>query len=319
MKTYEDLILEGLFYDNDMIKEKINNYDKEIASDNELINKFKSITGYEVLGIPYIVTVKKYGVEIQRNILIHCGRGKSIYRVSLSGVVLINSNIGKLKCSSVKKVEFNKNSNIDLFFNFMKKIKNKLVIKNITANKKSINIYFDGGNKNYIADLVRADSNMNYSKVLNKVMIYNKSSLTESASLEELTALASINPIKPTSKPFILKMEPMNSIFAGKCNFAFSPDIVSDKYLVINEDSKLEIVGSEYLDNYKYSLYEFTGDKERVGLLYKAYKENQEVSSDFIYSCLSGKDMLMEDQICFDDQFKLVNINEIFIKGYEGV
>ena len=40
---------------------------------------------------------------------------------------------------------------------------------------------------------------------------------------------------------------------------------------------------------------------------------------DFIYSCLSGKDMLMEDQICFDDQFKLVNINEIFIKGYEGV
>ena len=44
MKTYEDLILEGLFYDNDMIKEKINNYDKEIASDNELINKFKSIT-----------------------------------------------------------------------------------------------------------------------------------------------------------------------------------------------------------------------------------------------------------------------------------
>ena len=113
MKTYEDLILEGLFYDNDMIKEKINNYDKEIASDNELINKFKSITGYEVLGIPYIVTVKKYGVEIQRNILIHCGRGKSVYRVSLSGVVLINSNIGKLKCSSVKKVEFNKNSNVD--------------------------------------------------------------------------------------------------------------------------------------------------------------------------------------------------------------
>ena len=160
---------------------------------------------------------------------------------------------------------------------------------------------------------------MNYSKVLNKVMIYNKSSITESASLEELTALASINPIKPTSKPFILKMEPMNSVFAGKCNFAFSPDIVSDKYLVINEDSKLEIVGSEYLDNYKYSLYEFIGDKERVGLLYKAYKENQEVSSDFIYSCLSGKDMLMEDQICFDDQFKLVNINEIFIKGYEGV
>lgn len=308
-----ELIAESLLFDNDNIKNKINSYDKDFASDQDFINKFKSITGgYEIIGIPYKVTVSQYGIEVSRNFTIFCTKNKKVFRTTVTVTCLANMTFHKPKCTSVKEIKFNKNSNKDLFFRVVNKCKGKAVIQNITVSSKKINIYFYQCGKAFLEDLGRMDFNAKTNNITSSVTIYNKLQLKESADLTEAFSLAATNPIVAIRKPFILKLKPMNSIFSGN-NFAFSPDIVSDKYLVINENNKLEIVDSEYLDNYSYSIYEFVGNELRLGLLYKAYKEQQEVSNNFIYSCLSDKDMFSEDQIDFDDQFKLVNLESYLI------
>jgi hypothetical protein len=313
MEINDLFINESLLSDNDKIKDKINNCDRDFASDNEFISKFKSITGYEVLGLPYITVMKQYGIEYSRMFIIFCRSGNKVYKVALQAVRAVNSKLGNLKCTYVKQVNFNKSSNIKIFNKVMDKCKNKAIIHNIRVDKKKINVYLYQCGKTFIEDLGSLDFDTKSNKLTNCVTIYNKMGTVNESNIDELMSLASVNPIKATVKPFILKMAPLdNSVFSGG-NFAFSPDVVSDKYLVINENNKLEIVDSEYMNNFRYSIYEFTGNELRIGLLYKALREHREVTPNFIYSCLADKDMLTEDQIDFDDNFRLVDLNSYII------
>lgn len=120
-------------------------------------------------------------------------------------------------------------------------------------------------------------------------------------------AMAACNPVIGTHKPYILKIgdSETGSLFPTK--FAFAPDIISDKYLVINENAELEVIDKSVIDNYYYEVYEYIGNMERVKRIEKAYKENKCVDNTFFYTTLTGKPMLTEDQIDFDSSFKKVN------------
>lgn len=314
MDEFYDIMYESLLSKNNTkIKEKINSYDKDFVSDQDFINKFKSITGgYEIIGIPYKKTISQYGIELSRNYSIFCMRNKKIFKVNITVTCLANNVLHNPKCTWVREIKFNKNSNMELLFRVLNRCKNKATIQSILVSSKKITIYFYQCNKSFLEDLGSIDLNTKANKLTNSLVIYNKITFRESADNLLETPLSSINPIVGINKPFILKLKPMGSVFSGN-NFAFSPDIISDKYLVINENNKLEIVDSEYLDNYYYSIYEFVGNKLRLGLLYKAYKEQEEVPNSFIYSCLADKNMLSNDQIDFDNQFKLINLDDYFI------
>ena len=316
MKILDDfsltLLKESLLYDDTKIKDKINNYNKPIASDQDLLNKFKSITGYEILGLPITTTVSKYGLEVAKNYSLYCHSGKKVNHVSLSAACLVNQNISNLKCTSVKTVKFNKNNNIDTFFKIMDKCKNKAAIQHIGTSSKKITITFYQCNKNFIESLADKDINIKVGKMLNRLTIYNDiNKITESANdnLNELSGLAGMNPIKTTNKCFILNMTPMTSIF-GVTKFALTSDILSDKYFVVTEDGFLDVVEQEYLDDYSYSIYEFVGNKLLLGKIYETYENKTQVGPDYIYNELSGNKLYTDGQIMHDKSFRHVKMED---------
>lgn len=126
-------------------------------------------------------------------------------------------------------------------------------------------------------------------------------------------AMASCNPIKGISKPFILKITPDNNSTINPKLYAFSPDIISDKYLVVNENAELEIVNYDRFNNCFIESYEFIGENQDylLGKIYKAYKGHKIVDNTFFYTTLTGKPMLCEDQIDYDSLFRKVDLDLI--------
>lgn len=124
-------------------------------------------------------------------------------------------------------------------------------------------------------------------------------------------SMASCNPIQGITKPFICKLcNDSGSIISTK-QYAFSPDIISDKYLVISENAQLEIIdANKFKDKFKdyyIEVYEFIGNKAYINKLNEAYKTGKIVDNTVFYTTLTGKPMLCEDQIDFDTNFKKVD------------
>lgn len=121
---------------------------------------------------------------------------------------------------------------------------------------------------------------------------------------------ASYNPIIPTAKPHLVQLSMDNSVFSGT-KFAFSQDIVSNKYMIVNGDCKLEIVDASELANTKCKIYEFVGNKFNINKIEEAYKNDCTVDQAFLYTALSNKNLVTKDQIDFDDDFVPVDIELI--------
>ena len=124
-------------------------------------------------------------------------------------------------------------------------------------------------------------------------------------------AMASFNPVIGIQKPYVLKaVDDTGSCINSKL-YALSPDVISDKYLVVDESSKLSIVDKSYFDNYNLEVYEYTGNELNVGKIKEAYDNGDIVSPNYIYETLSGKELLSIDQIDFDENFSKVDLDAI--------
>ena len=121
-------------------------------------------------------------------------------------------------------------------------------------------------------------------------------------------SMAACNPICGISKPFILKMSSDSGSLISTKQYALSPDLISDKYLVVNENAQLEIVDSNKFKDYFIEIYEFIGDKAYLNKLSKAYNEGKIVDNTVFYTMLTGKPMLCEDQIDFDPSFRKMDL-----------
>ena len=120
--------------------------------------------------------------------------------------------------------------------------------------------------------------------------------------------MAAANPIIGIHKPFILKASKENNMFSP-IEYLFSPDIVSDKYLVVNEDAKLQIVDADKYNDYSFEVYEYIGNRVRVGKIAEAYHTGKIVDNTVFYTMLTGKPMLCEDQIDYDNNFRKVDFD----------
>ena len=128
-------------------------------------------------------------------------------------------------------------------------------------------------------------------------------------------AMSSMNPVIGTSKPFILKAVNDDESLINSKLYALSPDIISDKYLVVDENSKLSIVDKSYFDNYYLEVYEYIGNELNIGKIKEAYNKGDIVDPNFIYETLTGKKLLSEDQIDFDENFSKVDLDSINAKS----
>lgn len=165
----------------------------------------------------------------------------------------------------------------------------KLLAKRISAAAKRYNI--------------KIDPNTQVAKALNESEV----------SMDELSSLASINPVRGIMKPFIIKCIPNKlDCTINTKQYLFSPDVISDKYLAINEDAHLEVVPASKVNEYYIEAeYEFTGNIQNFMKVFEAYRDNKTVDQTFFYTALTGKPMLTEDQIDFDENFKKVDFQGI--------
>lgn len=124
-------------------------------------------------------------------------------------------------------------------------------------------------------------------------------------------AMASCNPIVGIKRPFILKTCNDSGSIIDTKHFALSPDIISDKYLIIDENAKLKVINSSELEDCYIEEYEFIGDIRRFKKIEEAYSSGKVVDNTFFYTALTGKPMLSDDQIDFDPLFKKVNFESI--------
>lgn len=123
-------------------------------------------------------------------------------------------------------------------------------------------------------------------------------------------SMAAVNPIIGINKPFIVKIG-LNNVF-GADRYAFSPDIISDKYLVIDEEAHLVVADKSILEDCNVEVYEFIGDKRRLSKLAEAYTTNKIVDNTVFYTALTGKPMLCPDQIDYDTaNFRKVNFEQM--------
>ena len=148
---------------------------------------------------------------------------------------------------------------------------------------------------------IMSDINSNFKSIL-------KEEYTENNSILDEWSMAACNPIIGVHKPFILKIGLDSGSVINTKQYAFSPDIISDKYLVVNEDAHFSIVDKSYFDDKVIeSVYEYKGN--RLFKLAEAYKNNSIVDNTVFYTALTGKPMLTEDQIDFDSNFSKVDIS----------
>ena len=127
-------------------------------------------------------------------------------------------------------------------------------------------------------------------------------------------AMASFNPVIGIQKPYILKAVDNTGNCINSKLYALSPDVISDKYLVVDENSKLAIVDKSYFDNYYIEVYEYIGNRLNIGKIKEMYDSGNIVSPNYIYETLSGRHLLTQDQIDFDDQFKKVDLSDTITK-----
>lgn len=141
----------------------------------------------------------------------------------------------------------------------------------------------------------------------------NKDGLFTDDSAQKMNewAMAACNPIVGITKPYVLKVHNDSGSLIDANRYALSTDLISDRYLVISEDAKLEICKFKDLKDSMIEMYEFVGDKRRIGKIEEAYKNGKTVDNTFFYTALTGKPMLAEDQIDFDKSFKKIDFGAI--------
>jgi FMN phosphatase YigB (HAD superfamily)/cytidylate kinase len=119
-------------------------------------------------------------------------------------------------------------------------------------------------------------------------------------------SMASVNPVIGINKPFLIKIGDQNHPeLLPTDHFVYSQDIESDKVLTVDSDNHLKVKKVKDLDIIE--AYEFVGDMAYIHRLNKLYKENAEVSN--LYTLLTNKPMLTEDQIDFDPSFKRIDFD----------
>ena len=148
----------------------------------------------------------------------------------------------------------------------------------------------------------------------NKYLKFSKSSLSTNMSIFsykiEMMGLAGINPpVGINGNVFVSKIQDPTFI---KPRYAVQNDIITDNIVMPNPHKVLKKYSSSYLKNKKIKVYKYTGEDPNKKLMTILNSVDKKVGSlEYIYEALTGRELLDENQIDYDEDFKLIDFDEI--------
>lgn len=148
----------------------------------------------------------------------------------------------------------------------------------------------------------------------NKFLRLSKSSLTTDTSVFssklEMMGLAGINPVVGIGgNVFVSKIQDPTFITP---RYAVQNDIITDNLVMPNPHKVLKKYPSSYLKGKKVQIYKYTGQDPNKKLMAILNSVDKKVGSlKYIYEALSGREMLDDDQIDYDKDFKLIDFDGI--------
>lgn len=134
-----------------------------------------------------------------------------------------------------------------------------------------------------------------------KLFEYNESTMQE--------GLAGINPV----------MGIKNTLYVGKMynpgylrpRYIIQNDLMTDKLITTNKDNKLVSVPTNELLNNKIQLFKYKGKDPNAKLMSILNSVGTIVNREYIYETVSGKELLTDDQIEYDEDFQYVDFDAI--------
>lgn len=186
------------------------------------------------------------------------------------------------------------------FFNYVDKKYEKELALNIKRKMKE-----------YKIDDVHMSEKNRLTKYLNEFYLESSIYLIDQIiSGKHEWSMAAMNPVQGVSKPFIF-VTGDNEDPTKDDQLLFAPDLISPKYITVDENGYLKFEEHAYLENKSVDIYEFIGDKERIKSIQEAFASNKQVDSKFLYTTLAEKPILSRDQIMYDENFVKVDIESL--------
>lgn len=148
----------------------------------------------------------------------------------------------------------------------------------------------------------------------NKFLKLSKSSLTTDTSIFssklEMMGLAGINPVVGIGgNVFVSKIQDPTFLTP---RYAVQNDIITDNLVMPNPHKVLKKYPSSYLKGKKVQIYKYTGQDPNKKLMSILNSVDKKVGSlKYIYEALTGREMLDDDQIDYDKDFKLIDFDGI--------
>lgn len=148
----------------------------------------------------------------------------------------------------------------------------------------------------------------------NKYLRLSKSSLSTDTSIFssklEMMGLAGINPVVGISgNVFVSKIQDPTFLTP---RYAVQNDIITDNIVMPNPHKVLKKYPSSYLKGKNIKVYKYTGQDPNKKLMSILNSVDKKVGSlKYIYEALTGRELLDDDQIDYDEDFKLIDFDGI--------
>lgn len=153
------------------------------------------------------------------------------------------------------------------------------------------------------------DSIRNYVKKKLPSRIHNKAYKKRITTGHETMGLAGIGgPIGTTNAIFVSKLQSPTMLRPQYC---VQDDMITDNIITTDNDGVLRKVSSDYLKDKNVRMFKYMGKDPNKRLMTILNSVDTEVPREFIYETISGKYLLEDSQIEFDEDFQEVNFNEM--------
>lgn len=149
----------------------------------------------------------------------------------------------------------------------------------------------------------------------NKFLRLSKSSLTTDSSIFssrlEMMGLAGINPVVGINGGNVFVSKIQDPTFLTP-RYAVQNDIITDNIVMPNPHKVLKKYPSSYLKGKNIKVYKYIGQNPNKKLMSILNSVDKKVSSlKYIYEALTGRELLDDDQIDYDEDFKLIDFDGI--------
>ena len=149
----------------------------------------------------------------------------------------------------------------------------------------------------------------------NKFLRLSKSSLTTDSSIFssrlEMMGLAGINPVVGINGGNVFVSKIQDPTFVTP-RYAVQNDIITDNIVMPNPHKVLKKYPSSYLKGKNIKVYKYIGQNPNKKLMSILNSVDKKVSSlKYIYEALTGRELLDDDQIDYDEDFKLIDFDGI--------